>query len=181
MYLGDDCTPVYINDIDSTFNIKCKTEWFNDRLVQEIIETCSSIDISKAHLPLELYSKVSKCNIGTRSISTGAKTLILAYKIPGVLYEARFRDNCIELLEEIASKVDVMIRDSAYHRFKFKHIDEIEFINYGVKAHSFSEMINLYRSIPFEGIRFKDEEEGLSLKEIENKHSNLMKRMRLLK
>lgn len=123
----------YVKSNDSFFDAHYKPEWFNDTIVQEAMHVASEIDISKSS-PVMFYSTLTKQYVGIDKLSTGCKTLILAYKFPNLILRAHMGDNCTDLMELIASKVEVVLHSDYVHHFSFKYIDEIDYLNYGVKA-----------------------------------------------
>lgn len=124
----------YVGSNDSFFDAHYRPEWFNDDIVQRTMHIASEIDISKSS-PVMFYSTLVEQYVGIDKLSTGCKTLILAYKFPNLILKARMGDNCTDLMELIASKVDVVLHSGYVHQFGFKHVEEIEYLNYGVKAH----------------------------------------------
>ena len=83
-----------------------------------------------------------------KELSTGCKTLILIYKYKDVIFQARFGDNCTDLLEEIALNNDITIKSDYLHAFNFKVLNEIEYINYGVIAkckHDIHKLLTQFR------------------------------------
>ena len=64
-----------------------------------------------------------------KELSTGCKTLILIYKYSNVIFQARFGDNCTDLLEEIAINNDITIKSDYLHAFNFKTLSEIDLLH----------------------------------------------------
>lgn len=159
----------YMGSNDAMFDRYYKPEWFNDTIVQEAMHTASKIDISKSS-PVMFYSTLTEQYVGIDKLSTGCKTLILAYKFPNLILRARMGDNCTDLMDLIASKVDVVLHSYYVHMFKFKHIKEIEYLNYGIKAHNAGDILDA--SMKFFNYENKDAIEAHQ-KEVEETLKNI--------
>lgn len=82
-------------------------------------------------------------------------------------------------MEKVASRVNIILHDDGFKLFKFKHIKEINILNYDITVKSPAELCELHNSIPFEGVEvdmgdyIPDEE--LSTDELIERHFDLYK------
>jgi len=123
----------YVNYNDGLFDDEYEEEWFEDPFVKRILADIDNIDLSKSN-GSSLKNSITGNIHSPKELSTGCKTLILIYKYSDVIFQARFGDNCTDLLEEIALHNDITIKSDYLHAFNFTVLSEIEYINYGVKA-----------------------------------------------
>lgn len=137
----------YVNYNDGLFDDEYEEGWFNDTFIKRILADIDNIDLSKSNGSLFKNSITGDIH-SPKELSTGCKTLILIYKYKDVIFQARFGDNCTDLLEEIALNNDITIKSDYLHVFNFKVLNEIEYINYGVKAkckHDIHKLLTQFR------------------------------------
>ena len=119
----------YVDYNDGLFDDEYEEEWFSDKFIRRILEDIDNIDISKSN-GSSFKNSITGNIHSPKELSTGCKTLILIYKYSNVIFQARFGDNCTDLLEEIAINNDITIKSDYLHAFNFKTLSEIEYINY---------------------------------------------------
>lgn len=122
-------------------NIK-KEQWFNNELVRDIIK---EIDNAYVELGFSVRSIEYGTGYSVNDLSGGSKFLILAHMLRDKVYLATMGDNCTDLLEQIAMDYekehkDLIIVSNYLHRFNFKHIKEIEYVNWGVRCKSWRDV-----------------------------------------
>ena len=132
----------YVDYNDGLFDDEYEEEWFSDKFIRRILEDIDNIDISKSN-GSSFKNSITGNIHSPKELSTGCKTLILIYKYSNVIFQARFGDNCTDLLEEIAINNDITIKSDYLHAFNFKTLSEIEYINYGMKAKCKSDIYDL--------------------------------------
>lgn len=132
----------YVDYNDGLFDDEYEEEWFSDNFIRRILEDIDNIDISKSN-GSSFKNSITGDIHSPKELSTGCKTLILIYKYSNVIFQARFGDNCTDLLEEIAINNDITIKSDYLHAFNFKTLSEIEYINYGMKAKCKSDIYDL--------------------------------------
>ena len=132
----------YVDYNDGLFDDEYEEEWFSDKFIRRILEDIDNIDISKSN-GSSFKNSITGNIHSPKELSTGCKTLILIYKYSNVIFQARFGDNCTDLLEEIAINNDITIKSDYLHSFNFKTLSEIEYINYGMKAKCKSDIYDL--------------------------------------
>ena len=132
----------YVDYNDGLFDDEYEEEWFSDNFIRRILEDIDNIDISKSN-GSSFKNSITGNIHSPKELSTGCKTLILIYKYSNVIFQARFGDNCTDLLEEIAINNDITIKSDYLHAFNFKTLSEIEYINYGMKAKCKSDIYDL--------------------------------------
>ena len=132
----------YVDYNDGLFDDEYEEEWFSDKFIRRILEDIDNIDISKSN-GSSFKNSITGNIHSPKELSTGCKTLILIYKYSNVIFQARFGDNCTDLLEEIAINNDITIKSDYLHAFNFKTLSEIEYINYGMKAKCKSDVYDL--------------------------------------
>lgn len=133
----------YVDYNDGLFDDMYKKEWFNNKFVQEVLEKIDKIDIEKSN-GVSFVNKRTGNMHSHKELSTGTKTLILMYKYPNVVFQARFGDNCNEFVEELAVKNNITIKADYFHSFRFRHITEINYINYGIIARNAKDLQKIY-------------------------------------
>lgn len=124
------------------FNELKKSSWFQDKFVQEIIE---KIDKAYVELGYSVRSIEYDCGYSVNDLSNGCKFLILSYILRDNIYLATMGDNCIDFLERITADYekqgkDLTIVTNYLHKFKLKHIDSIEYINWDIVCHSWDDI-----------------------------------------
>lgn len=132
----------YVDYNDGLFDDEYEEEWFSDKFIRRILENIDNIDISKSN-GSSFKNSITGNIHSPKELSTGCKTLILIYKYSNVIFQARFGDNCTDLLEEIAINNDITIKSDYLHAFNFETLSEIEYINYGMKAKCKSDIYDL--------------------------------------
>ena len=132
----------YVDYNDGLFDDEYEEEWFSDKFIRRILEDIDNIDISKSN-GSSFKNSITGNIHSPKELSTGCKTLILIYKYSNVIFQARFGDNCTDLLEEIAINNDITIKSDYLHAYNFKTLSEIEYINYGMKAKCKSDIYDL--------------------------------------
>lgn len=133
----------YVSYNDGLFDDMYKAEWFSDRFIQEILRTIDQIDIEKSN-GVSFVSRRTGNMHSHKELSTGTKTLILMYKLPNVVFQARFGDNCTDFVERLAVENDIVIKADYFHSFSFKYVNEINYINYGIVARNTQDLQKLY-------------------------------------
>lgn len=121
-----------------------KEAWFNDKLVREIIE---QVDRAYVELGFSVRSIDYSTGYSVNDLSGGSKFLILAHMLRDKVYLATMGDNCTDLLEKIAMEYekegkDLIIVSNYLHRFNFKYVKEIEYLNWGIRCKSWKEIYN---------------------------------------
>jgi hypothetical protein len=124
------------------FDEEYTEDWYRDEFVKRVMQDIDHIDITKSD-GITFFNSITEERHTSKELSTGCKTIILIYMYPNVIFQARFGSNCTDLLEEIASKRDVIIKSDYPHAFNFKFIHEIEYINYNVIAKSRQDILDL--------------------------------------
>lgn len=111
-------------------------------LLKKIIH---EIDDARVELGFSVRSNKTGAGYSVDTLSTGAKTLILMYELRDRIFLASMGDNCTDLLEEIAADYekegrDLIIVANYMHKFNFRHITSIEYINWGIVCHSWNDI-----------------------------------------
>lgn len=140
-YFNDDR---YIDYPNQYFNQVKEQEWFNDKTVQDII---NHIDNASIEIGFAVRHNVTGAGYSVNDLSGGAKTLILIHKLRDEVFLATMGDNCTDIIEQIALDYekegkDLIIVSNYLHRFNFKYINDIEYINYNIICHSKSDIFN---------------------------------------
>lgn len=133
-----------VESIGPHFDRMKKQEWFQDNLVKEIIET---VDNAHVELGFSVVSNKTGAGYSVNDLSGGAKFLILTQCMRDRVFLATMGDNCCDMLEKIALSyeedgLDLIIVSDYVHRFNFKYIDSIEYINYNTVCHNWQEIYN---------------------------------------
>ena len=131
-----------VESINAHFNRVKKQEWFNDELVKEIIQ---KIDNAHVELGFSIVNDKTGAGYSVNDLSSGAKFLILTHCIRDKVFLATMGDNGCDLLEKIAldyerENKDLVIVSNYIHKFNFKYIKEIEYVNYGVICKSWDDI-----------------------------------------
>lgn len=132
----------FVDYNDGLFDDEYTEEWFNDKFIQKILNEIDHIDLSKS-TGTAFKNFITGNTHSQIELSTGCKTLILMYKYPDVIFQARFGDNCTDLVEQIATKNNITLKSDYLHSFNFKYIKEINYINYGLTAHNKEDIFEL--------------------------------------
>ncbi|MDO5408015.1 MAG: DUF4869 domain-containing protein [Eubacteriales bacterium] len=139
----------YVAHIDDWFDTFFEEEWMTDGWAKRVIKELDKSDL--------LYPKIIESpflgTISYEDISGGAKQLIMAKAVSGVVYNGNnFGDNCWPLLLELSRERDVMI-DLFYHPI-FNWVDDIPvtIINDGSVVRSFKE----FRDAHFKADGYRD-------------------------
>lgn len=124
----------FIRHPNTYFNEMKEKEWFHDKFVKQIIK---EIDTAYVESDFAVHSINYDQGYSVNDLSGGAKFLILAYKLRNRVYLATMGDNCTDLLEQIAldyekNGEDLVIVTNYLHKFNFKYIDKIEYLNWGI-------------------------------------------------
>lgn len=142
------------------FNRIHKPEWFRDNFVQEII---SEIDNADVIADLALRNRRTNTGYSVDKLSGGAKALILMYELENKIVLATMGDNCIEFVERIAAKYEkegkeLTIVSNYLHKFKFKYIKEIRYLNWDIICKSTDDIDSLVEDKWYEHWRVKNDE-----------------------
>ncbi len=161
----------YVDYNDGLFDEEYEKEWFNDPFIRKILKEIDHIDLDKS-TAVSFKNSITGNIHSHKELSTGCKTLILMYKYPDVVFQARFGDNCTDLVEELAVNNDIVIKADYLHTFKLTKISEVDYINYKFKATSREEIMSiLYRFIEDNRDNFETlDEEELSNEELRKLH-----------
>lgn len=157
----------FVDYNDGLFDDEFTEAWFQDPFVREVLEKIDHID---QIIGTALHNKITGHTHSPRELSTGCKTVILMYKFPEHIFQARFGDNCIELVEKLASTRDVTVVSGYMHTIQFKYIDEVHYINLGITCKSNSEIIEKVFPLFYEYDHIEmdeTEEDDRDLKEID--------------
>ncbi len=124
------------------FNEMKKQEWFKDEFVKEIIRT---IDKAEVELGYSVHSIEYDAGYSVNDLAGGTKTLILIHKLRDLLFLAVMGDNCTDFLERIVADYekegkDLLIVENYLHRFQFRYIDSIYYVNWGITCHSLEDI-----------------------------------------
>lgn len=133
-----------IHNIDSYFDNSYEDEWFQDKMVKEIVR-----DIDKTEI-ISPYVAVSPVlgSIPVTSISGGAKVLILMLKRPGILHPGdSCGDNCAGWICRIASMHDITM--SLTYPMKFPEDVTLTIVDTGRLCRSRAEFIEEYLAWDF--------------------------------
>lgn len=127
---------------NSHFDRMKQQEWFSDELVKEIIQ---HIDNASIEVGFSVVNNITNMGYSVDNLSGGSKFLILAYKLRDRIFLATMGDNCTDLLEKIALEYekdgkDLIIVSNYLHKINFKYIKEVEYINWNIKCHSWSDI-----------------------------------------
>lgn len=166
----------YVDYNDGLFDDEYSEDWFNDEFIRRALAEIDHIDLSKSS-GTALKNSITGDIHSPRELSTGCKTIILIYKYSNVIFQARFGDNCTDLLEEIAANKDITIKSDYLHSFNFNKISKIEYINYGVTATCKGDILNLLGQFRADNVIEEDsiDESELTMEEIDSKHPYLAK------
>lgn len=143
-YLGD---KRFVESINAHFNRVKKQEWFDDEIVREIIQ---KIDNAHVELGFSVVNDKTGAGYSVNDLSGGAKFLILTHCIRDRVFLATMGDNGCDLLEKIALDYehegkDLVIVSNYIHKFNFKYIKKIEYVNYGIVCSSWDDIYdNVY-------------------------------------
>lgn len=124
------------------FNDNKKKEWFSTDFAKRLI---SEIDRSSIIADFAVFSNVTNTGYSVNDLSGGSKCLMLIYNEPDYIYRLVMGDNCVEFLEEAAKKYeeqgkDLILVSNKIYYFKFKHIDEVHFVNWNITCRSNKEI-----------------------------------------
>jgi len=162
----------FVNYNDGLFDDEYTEEWFEDPFIRRVMNDIDHIDLSKSSA-VSFKNSITGDIHSHKELSTGCKTLILIYKYPNVIFQARFGDNCTDLLEEIAANKDITIKSDYIHSFNFKHIKEINYLNYNLRAVSLKDinkLISIFRDDNMLDIESDSEDECETFEDIKRKH-----------
>lgn len=149
----------FVDYNDGLFDDMYEEDWLQEHYVREVLKEIDHIDLSKSN-GTAFHNFITGNNHSHKELSTGAKTLILMYKFPNVVFQARFGGNCTDLLEKLASQKDITIKDDYFHAYSFKYINEINYINYNYIARNKEDVFRLLpRFLDEHMIRFESDEE----------------------
>jgi hypothetical protein len=161
----------FVDYNDGLFNDIYEEAWFDDNFVKKIMNEIDHIDLEKSK-GTALTNYITGNTHSHRELSTGCKTLILIYKYPNVIFQARFGDNCTDILEQLAVNNDITIKSDYLHFFNFKYISEINYINYDYIAKSKDDIYGLLQAFrddnadPFD----EEKEDEMTIEELEKIH-----------
>lgn len=136
-----------VESINAHFNRVKKQEWFNDELVKEIIQ---KIDNAHVEIGFSVVNDRTGAGYSVNDLSSCAKFLILTHCIRDKVFLATMGDNGCDLLEKIAldyerENKDLVVVSNYIHKFNFRYIKEIEYVNYGVICKSWDDIYdNVY-------------------------------------
>lgn len=138
-YLGN---KRFVESIDAHFERVKKQEWFSNDIVKEIIQ---KIDDAHVEVGFSVVNNKTGAGYSVNDLSGGAKFLILVQCMRDRVFLATMGDNGCDLLEKIAQDYekegkDLIIVSDYLHKFNFKYVKEIEYINYGVICHNWNEI-----------------------------------------
>lgn len=161
----------YVDYNDGLFDEEYEKEWFDDPFIRKVLKEIDHIDLDKS-TAVSFRNSITENIHSHKELSTGCKTLILMYKYPNVVFQARFGDNCTDLVEELAVNNDIVIKADYLHAFKLNKISEVDYINYKFKATSREDMISiLYKFIEDNKDNFETlDEEELTNEELRKRH-----------
>jgi hypothetical protein len=128
---------------DGLFDEEYQEDWYNDDFIKRIMHEIDHIDLTQSD-GVTFKNSITQDRHTHRELSTSCKTLILIYKYPNVVFQARFGDNCTDLLEEIASKHAITIKSDYMHFYNFKYIHEINYINYNKIATNINDLLKIF-------------------------------------
>lgn len=167
----------FVDYNDGLFDDEYDSSWYDDKFIQQVLQDIDHIDLSKSN-GITFVNSITGNIHSHKELSTGCKTLILIYKFPGVIFQARFGDNCTDLVEQIASKTDVIIKSDYLHSFNFKYVKEINYINYNTIARSTEDIFDLltkFRDDNSDSIEETQEEyDSLTIDQLWEKHPRFM-------
>ena len=149
----------FVDSIQAHFDRVKKQEWFQDPMVQEIIAT---VDHAHVELGFSVVSDRTGAGYSVNDLSGGAKFLILAQCERGRVFLATMGDNCCDLLEKIAAErgdQDLIVVSDYLHKFNFKYVNEIEYVNYDIVCRSWDDVYrNVYDRFLEDTRKYREEE-----------------------
>lgn len=103
VYFGE--LPEQIKRPDHYLDLVFEDEWFEDPFVKEI---CKGVDGTIVHSAYQMENPIFG-PINVKTLSTGCKNTILAYKTDRVIPATYMGDNCAKYVWEISKKKDLTI------------------------------------------------------------------------
>ena len=133
-----------VESINAHFDRVKKQEWFKEDIVKEIIR---EIDNAHVEVGFSVVNDRTGAGYSVNDLSGGAKFLILTHCVRDKVFLATMGDNGCDLLEKIALDYesegkDLIIVSDYIHRFNFKYVKEIEYLNYGVRCKNWNDIYN---------------------------------------
>ncbi|MBR4981980.1 MAG: DUF4869 domain-containing protein [Lachnospiraceae bacterium] len=168
----------YVDYNDGLFDEEYQEEWFADEFIKQILKEIDHIDLKKS-TGICFKNSITGDVHSHKELSTSCKTLILMYKYPNVVFQARFGDNCNDFVEQIAVKSNITIKADYFHLYKFKFIKEINYINYGVIARNRQEMQKLFSQF-IEDNRLELPESEVDNRPLQERHPDFYRRIKEL-
>lgn len=150
----------FVESTGAHFNRMKQQEWFKDELVGEII---NQIDGAHVELGFSVVNNRTGAGYSVNDLSGGAKFLILVQCMRDRVFLATMGDNCCDLLEKIAINYekdgkDLIIVSDYIHKFNFKYIKEIEYVNYNRVCHNWDELSKVYDMFLEDTEKYRKEE-----------------------
>lgn len=151
---------LFIEFPNQRFNRVKEASWFEDDFVKEII---SSIDNADVVVDEAIKSRKTGTGYSVDKLSGGAKALILMYELEDKIVLATMGDNCIEFVERIAAKYEkegkeLTIVSNYLHKFKFKYIKEIRYLNWDIICKSTDDIESLVEDKWYEHWKYSNNE-----------------------
>lgn len=160
----------HVTQIDEVFNANYIESWFEDPFIIEILDKVDNIDII---IGAALHNRETGDTHAPEKLSTGCKNVILIYKFPNILFQSKMGDNCIEFVERIAAKRDVVIVSDYLSTIRFKYIQEVKYLNYGIVCKDCLEILEKVSTLffkdnhNFEIDEYLEEDSGLTLEQVD--------------
>ncbi|MCM1223889.1 MAG: DUF4869 domain-containing protein [Lachnospiraceae bacterium] len=132
----------FIEFPNSYFNELKESKWFKDPFVQEVIKV---IDKAYVESGFAVHSIGYDEGYSVNDLAGGSKFLILLHMLRNNVYLATMGDNCTDFVERLALEYekegkDLILVANYLHKFNFTHIDSIEYMNWGITCHSWSDI-----------------------------------------
>ena len=131
--------PNYVFSPDTYFKYNYEEEWFDDELVQEMVQDVDASSVMSAHA---ISSPVLGI-IAPERLSGGVKALIIMYKEPSLIVNASAcGDNCAKWIVEIAKRKELTI--NLHHVMDFSAVGAFDalMLNSEQMIHHYNEYLD---------------------------------------
>lgn len=132
----------YVFSPDTYFKYNFEEEWFEDKLVKEMVRDVDGSTVMSAH---SIDSPVLGL-IAPERLSGGVKALIIMYKEPNLIVNASAcGDNCAKWILEIGRRQDITVRLG--YEMEFEEPFDIRIQNSGNVIHTYEAFLREFQEV----------------------------------